>query len=106
MSNYYAVCNVNGPISLGLKAEDESGAKAEFAALGEIKLQGAIDAARTDAEEDLEIEGEGMTESEFDCALFKAGAEPVCSLKPIVNAHAGTVAHEAGGWYLWRAEEE
>lgn len=105
MSNYYVVCNVNGPISMRLDADNIDSAKAEFASLRPKTLQNAIDDARTHIEDDLGISGENMTETEFDRALSKAGAEPVCSLAEVINAHAGTVAHESGGWYLWRTDE-
>lgn len=103
-TTYYAVCNVNGPISVRLAGDNESAALEAFAALDGRR---AIDAARTDAEDDLGIEGASeMSESEFADALEAAGATRVKDLSPIDNAHAGTVAHLAGGWTLWSCVDE
>lgn len=100
---YYAVCNVNGPISVRLDGETREQALAAFAALD---TRAAIDSVSTDAEDDLEIDGTDMTEDEFAAALEEAGAERVEDLSPIVNAHAGTVAHLADGWMLWSYDDE
>jgi len=99
---YYAVCNVNGPISVKLDGSTKAEALAAFEALDG---RSAIDGAKTDAEDDLGIEGaQGMSESEFSDALDAAGAEHVCDLDPIVNAHAGTISHLADGWTLWSVD--
>ena len=100
-SVYYAVCNVNGPISVRLDADSTDAAKVAFSALD---LRACIDGARTDAEDDLEIDGEEMSEDAFSDALTESGAESVCDLSPIVNAHAGTTAHLADGWMLWAVQ--
>ena len=97
-SSFYAVCNVGGPISVRLEAASVDAAKAEFA---DADKRAWIDSARTDAEDDLDICGDGMSESEFGNALQSAGAEVVGDLSPIPNYHAGTVAHLADGWTLW-----
>lgn len=101
MTTYYAVCNVNGPISVRLDGETEAAAVEEFAA---ADIRAWIDAPRLDAEDELDICGENMSEDEFDDALKAAGCTPVKDLDPIANAHAGTVAHLADGWYLWAKE--
>jgi hypothetical protein len=99
MTTYYAVCDVNGPISHRLAAETVDAAVAEFAC---ANVRAWIDRADTHAEDDMEIEGgDRMSEDEFAAALEGAGATMVCDLDPVVNAHAGTVAHLAGGWRLW-----
>lgn len=106
MSNitYYAVCNANGPISVKLDGETKAEALAAFAALDG---RAAIDAAKADAEDDLEIEGaEDMSESDFAETLEAAGAEHVCDLEPIVNAHAGTVSSLKDGWTLWTVSSD
>jgi hypothetical protein len=103
-ATYYAVCNVNGPISVRLDGETEEEALAAFA-----KLDGraAVDGARTDAEDDLEIEAAGeFDESDFGAALEAAGAKPVRDLAGILSGQGATerVAHVSGGWYLWCVE--
>ena len=103
MTTYYAVCNVYGPISVRIEAASDSEAREKFEALDQ---RAAIDEPRTDAEDDLDICGDGMSEEEFDAALEAAGYTTACDLSPIVNAHAGTVAHLADGWWLWRGPEE
>lgn len=102
MTTYYAVCNVYGPISVRIEAADDAEAREKFEALDQ---RAAIDGQRTDAEDDLDICGDGMSEEEFDAALEAAGYTTACDLSPIVNAHAGTVAHLADGWRLWREAE-
>lgn len=99
MGTYYAVCNVNGPISVRLDAETLDGAMEEFRT---ANSRSWIDSAKTEAEDDLGIDGADMSEEVFDDALRAAGATPECDLSEVVNAHAGTVAHLSGGWYLWR----
>ena len=96
---YYAVCDAGGPISVELEGATETDALAAFASLDGCAC---IDAASTDLEDALSISGEGMGESAFASALEVAGAIYVRDLSPVPNAHAGTVAHEAGGWTLWR----
>lgn len=102
-TTYYAVCNAHGPISVRLDGETREQALAAFAALD---TRAAIDSASTDAEDDLEIDGADMSEDEFAAALEEAGAERVDDLSPVVNAHAGTVAHLADGWTLWSYDDE
>lgn len=102
MTTYYAVCNVYGPISVRIEAANDAEAREKFEALDQ---RAAIDAQTTDAEDDLDICGDGMSEDEFDAALRAAGCQSVSDLSPIVNAHAGTVAHLADGWWLWKQAE-
>lgn len=101
MSSYYAVCNVNGPISVLLNAVDEQQALAAFAAMDG---RAAIDSMSTDAEDDLDIDGADMTEDAFADALQAAGAECVHDLTPVHGYHSGRTAHLRGGWMLWRVD--
>ncbi len=95
---YYAVCNVHGPISVRLDSTTLDAAVAEFA---EGAHRTWIDDARVDAEDDLDVCGEGLSEEEFAALLEERGAECVRDLSPVINAHAGTVAHLQDGWTLW-----
>lgn len=61
-TTYYAVCNANGPISKRIAGPDET------------PQPQWIDDACTDAEDDLDINGEGMTPGRFHEALIEAGA--------------------------------
>ncbi len=71
---YYAVCDVNGPISITLEAATLREAYRELERLAESgDLRQAIDDACTDAEDDLDIAGEGMASQEFSAALEAAG---------------------------------
>jgi hypothetical protein len=100
MTTYYAVCNVNGPISHEIQAESLEDAVAQF---GAADTQQWIDDADTDAEDDLDIEdASGMSEGEFEAALEAAGCTMVRDLSPVHNYHAGTSAHLSGGWELWK----
>lgn len=96
---YYAVCNVNGPISVNLGDHDT--VEAAVAAFESIDPRAKIDECAADAEDELDICGEDMGEETFARALREAGCAQVRDLSPIVNAHAGTVAHLADGWTLW-----
>lgn len=100
---YYAVCNAGGPISVRLVGTTEAEALAAFAALDD---RAVLDAASTDAEDDLGIDGSDMTESEFADALEAEGCSRVCNLSPVVNAHAGRVANLANGWMLWASSDD
>lgn len=101
MTTYYAVCNVGGPISVNLEAETEAEALAAF---GKLDKRAAIDDCCTDAEDELDIDGDGMSEDEFAEQLKLSGATPERDLDAIVNYQAGTVAHLSDGWYLWSVE--
>lgn len=103
MTTYYAVCNVNGPISKSIDAESDGDAVAKFEAADTRQW---IDEADCDAEDDLGIEdAEEMDESEFEAALESAGCVHVQDLSPIHNYHAGTTMHLANGWQLWKLDE-
>jgi hypothetical protein len=95
---YYAICNVNGPVSVKLDASSEEDAVAEFQA---ADARAWIDDGRTDAEDDLGIDGSSMDDASFDEALKAAGARPVRDLDEIVNGHTMRVAHLSNGWTLW-----
>ncbi len=103
MSRFYAVCNVNGPISVRLQGETEAEALASFEALD---TRAAIDGCKTDAENAAGIDGSDMSEEGFGEALEAAGFERVRDLSPIVNAHAGAATHLADGWMLWRDDTD
>lgn len=100
MPKFYAVCNVNGPISIELNGETKDAALAAFA---ELDTRSAIDNARTDAEDALDISGDGMSEGAFDAALVSAGAECVQSLSD-VSGRDGRAYHVVGDWALWSVE--
>ncbi len=102
MMTYYVVCDSGGPISVRLDAQSEADALREFEVMdGRQK----IDGQSTDLEDDLEIiDGAEMSEAEFAEAIEEKGAVHVRSLSVIINAHAGTAAHLAGGWSLWAVE--
>lgn len=102
MIQYYAVCNVNGPISVSLDGETEAEALESFA---DLDKQYAIDSASSDAENELGIKNaDSMTDSEFSDALEAAGAELVRCLAVVVNANAGRVDALKDGWSLWAVE--
>ena len=68
-SKYYAVADANGPISVRIYADSAAHAAAWFAA----QETNFADAGRTDAEDDLDIEGDGMEPAEFAEALEARG---------------------------------
>ena len=100
MKKFYAVCNVNGPISVRIEEETLAAAISGFEATAS---RGWIDDPRTDAEDDLDIAGEGMSEDQFEAALTAAGCTPVMDWDGVFNAHAGRAGHMLNGWYLWEA---
>lgn len=102
MTTYYAVCDVNGPISVRLDAGSLEAALEEFEA---ADTRAWIDEPRTDAEDDLDIDGADMDEDQFDAALKAASARPIKDLAEVVNGHTGRQYHIAGGWHLWRHDE-
>ena len=102
MTTYYAVCNVNGPISHLLAATDLEAALAECEA---ADMRQWIDDADCDAEDDLDIvQADSMAESEFGAAMEAAGCSCVADLSPCHNYHAGRTAHVQNGWMLWACE--
>lgn len=94
MSTYYAVCDANGPISVRLEAETEGAAVLEFR---RADTRSWIDDPRTDAEDDLGIEGEGMEPNEFEAALRDHGLALIMGLDVDPDL--------LGGWSLWRRAE-
>lgn len=103
MSTYFAVCDAGGPISVAIEADTIEEAIEQFERADARRW---IDGQRTDAEDELDIDGSDMDEEQMGDALRAAGYEMVRDLSPIINAHAGTVAHLAGGWRLWAAQAD
>lgn len=102
MPAYFAVCNVNGPISVAIEADDVEGAVAQFRAMDKRKL---IDDARCDAEYHYVFDGTSLSEDEFSKRLKFNNCVCIRSLDEVVNSHAGTVSHLANSWSLWEAGE-
>lgn len=99
ISTYYAVCNVNGPISKRIKADSISEAIRIF---DEADKQDWIDDSVADAEDSLGIFAtDTTTEDEFAVMLQAAGYEVAKDLEPVVNGHTMRSAHLADGWTLW-----
>jgi len=98
---YYAVCNVHGPISRRIDAKTVEEAVTIFGAADTAQW---IDAPAIDAEEDLDIEGEGMSEDQFADALLRVGCRPVMDLDEIAvgQGPAQRTSHLADGWILWQ----
>jgi hypothetical protein len=95
---YYAIADANGPISVeleGATAEDAT-AYAEQAEYGDAEGEDDgmgrnwVDSARTDMEDALEIDGSGMSISDFRESLREAGARFVRDL--------------GDNWELWAVE--
>lgn len=99
---YYAACNVNGPISVSIEASSIDDAAAIFA---ELDQQGMIDAAECDAEDDLDFDGSSMSESEFEAAMDAAGFSVIRDLSEIHNYHSGVTQHLQDGWQLFGQSE-
>lgn len=100
MTKFYAACNVNGPISVSIEASSIDDAVAIFA---ELDQQGMIDAAKSDAEDDLDFDGPDMSESEFEGAMAAAGFVVIRDLSEIHNYHGGTSCHLLDGWQMFGA---
>ena len=103
MATFFAVCNVNGPISVEINASDLDQAVAEFEAMDAREL---IDDARTDAEDELGLDGQGKSEDEFESMLLASGCQQVKVLDVVNNYHAGTTAALLGGWSIWQVVEQ
>ncbi|HLV64253.1 MAG TPA: hypothetical protein VKY73_00505 [Polyangiaceae bacterium] len=96
---YYAVTNVNGPISVRLEGDTPAEAiayaeRAEYGrAPGEDDGLGRswIDSARTDLEDEFAVDGSGMNAAEFSRALRGMGARHVRAF--------------GDGWDLWIVEQ-
>lgn len=94
-TTYYAICNVNGPISVRLQAGSIEAAHKEIET---IDFPSAIDTAETDAEDDLDINGaDEMDEAQFAEALRAAGAQEVEALD--VGGRDNNPVRD--GWMLW-----
>ena len=70
---YYAIADVGGPISVRIYADSASLAACWFAA----QKTNFADTGRTDAEEDLDIEGDGMEAADFAEAMESRGWSPI-----------------------------
>lgn len=103
MTTFFAVCNVGGPISVEIEADSVDEAIAEFEAMNKREL---IDDATTHADDYYDHDCTGQSEEEFEATLQFFNCEHVMSLDQIINHHAGTVSHLAGGWSLWKAGEK
>jgi hypothetical protein len=66
---FYAVADAGGPISVRIYADSASMAASWF----QLQETNFVDAGRTDAEEDLDIDGDGMDSGAFDEALQAKG---------------------------------
>jgi hypothetical protein len=66
---FYAVADAGGPISVRIYADSTSMAASWF----QLQETNFIDAGRTDAEEDLDIDGDGMDSGAFAEALEAKG---------------------------------
>lgn len=95
---FFAACNVNGPVSVSIEAASIEDAVAIFA---ELDHQGMIDAAECDAEDDLDFCGDGMSESEFESAMEEKGFAVARDLDEVHNYHGGTSRHLLNGWQLF-----
>lgn len=100
MTTYYAICNVNGPISRAIEAESIEDAVAQFEAADTREW---IDEPATDAEDDLDICGEDMDEGEFCETMIAAGYAIARDLSSVVCGQGPTTrsAHVADGWLLF-----
>jgi len=100
MATFFAVCNVNGPISKEINAESIDSAVAKFQAMD---TQALIDDCCTDAEDDLDIaNATGMSEDAFATAMAAEGCAIVRDLSEVVNGHSMRWYHVADGWMLWK----
>ena len=88
MATYYAICNVNGPISHRIQAGSAAEAADFFA---DSDPRAWIDSPDTHAEDDLGIEGEGLDEVAFAAEMEAVGYEPT-------SYPDGNVRD---GWVIW-----
>ena len=72
MVKFYAVCNANGPISVAIEAESVGAAMRK---MKELDSRSCIDDCRTDAEDQIGFDGQGMDEDKFASAMAEAGYE-------------------------------
>lgn len=97
---FYAICNVNGPISVRLSGDTKEEAIAAFEG---IDGHEAINSASADIEDDLDLDGYGLDEEGFEQLLEDAGAKWIGSLELIINGHTMEARHLQNGWTLWEA---
>lgn len=95
---FYAVCNVNGPVSVSIEADSIDAAVAVFS---ELDPQGVVYADECDAEDDLGFCGDGMSEDEFEAAMEGRGYIVVRDLDQIHNYHTGEISNLQNGWRLY-----
>ena len=97
---YYAVCQVNGPISIRLEGDSANAARKTFQKVDE---QAAIDEQRSDIEDDLDVDDAAqLNETQMTARLEAAGAswiEPLGDTGP--NGHA-----KADDWWLWTVDQK
>lgn len=93
MTTYYAITNVNGPISIRIEADSAAEAVEQFR---EMDAQEIIDSPDMDAEDDLDIEGADCDDEEFSDALRAHGCTYIQRL--------GTEPYDL--WCLWEAPKE
>ena len=99
MATYFAVCNCNGPISKEINADTLKEALEIFESSDH---QSWCDDACTDAEDDLDFCGDGMSEDEFANMLEQNGCKVIADLESIVNGHTMSSSHILNGWMLWK----
>jgi hypothetical protein len=97
MVKYYAVANLNGPISYLLDADSQVEAEVEWESMDERKVRSLLDSPATDIECDsnLSIDSElvrGMDEVSFHEYIVHTGATHVGSLK--------------GDWMLYKVSDK
>jgi hypothetical protein len=86
MVKYYAVTNLNGPISYLLNADNQVEAEVEWESMDDCKVRSLLDNPVTDIEHDfnLSIDSElvkGMDEASFHEYIVRTGATHVGGLK-------------------------
>ena len=67
-----------------------------------LDKQDAIDNASSDADDVLDIDGSGLSESEFEDRLEAAGCRVAVDMQPCDGqGNGGWPTHVSGGWMLW-----
>ena len=94
MKTYYAIADVNGPISRRIEAADTDAA---VRVLAEADRRAWIDEPATDAENDLGINGDGMGHEDFLESILIAG------LRCVWNNEA--YDDRLRGWEIWAQQE-
>jgi len=103
MTTYYAICNVHGPISRRIEAESVEDA-VNYVSTADTRQW--IDEPATDAEDDLDIDGADLSESEMMDAMESAGYVMVRDLASVSVGPAPTrVAHVSDGWMLFGRDQ-